>query len=64
MSGVASDLLALARALAFRQVTPAEAADRLIILAHRVYVSAAQAEEVSPVQDEMSAPPTPGDEEA
>jgi hypothetical protein len=43
MSSVASDLLALARALRAGQVTPAEAADRLLILAHRAHVSAAQA---------------------
>ena len=62
MSSVASDLLALARALAWDLVTPAEASDRLLILAHRVYVSAAQAEEASPVRDETPAPPPPADE--
>ena len=54
MSGVASDLLALARALRADLVTPAEAADRLLILAHRAHISAAQAQ-VSPVRDETCA---------
>ena len=54
MSGVVSDLLALARALRAGQVTPAETADRLFILAHRARISAAQAQ-VSPVRDETCA---------
>ena len=62
MSSVASDLLTLACALAVRQVTPAEAADRLLVLVHRVHVSAAQADEASPARDETPAPPTPDDE--
>ena len=57
MSGVASSLLALARALASGQVTPAEAADRLIILTHRVHISATQAR-VSPGGDGVPEPPT------
>jgi hypothetical protein len=60
MSGVASDLLALARALRAGLVTPAEAADRLLILAHRAHVSTAQAE-VSPVRDETRASSTVDD---
>ena len=54
MNGVASDLLGLARALRAGQVTPAEAADRLLILAHRAHTSAAQAQ-VSSVRDETCA---------
>jgi hypothetical protein len=60
MSGVASDLLALARALRAGLVTPAEAADRLFILAHRAHISTAQAE-VSPVRDETRASSTADD---
>jgi hypothetical protein len=58
MSGVASDLLALAPALRAGQVTPAEVADRLVILAHRVHIHATGAK-VSPVRDETLAPPLP-----
>jgi hypothetical protein len=63
VNGVASDLLALARALRARQVTPAEAADRLLILAHRAHVSVAQAG-ILPAREEMPVLPTPGDEGA
>jgi hypothetical protein len=63
MNGVASDLLALAQALTAGQVTPTEAADRLLILAHRAHVSAAQAG-ILPARDEIPAPPIPGDEGA
>jgi hypothetical protein len=61
MNGVASDLLALAHALRAGQVTPAGTVDRLLILAHRAHVSAAQAG-ILPARDEIPAPPTPGDE--
>jgi hypothetical protein len=54
VSSVVSDLLALARALRAGLVTPAEAADRLFILAHHAHISTAQAE-VSPMRDETSA---------
>ena len=62
MSGVASSLLALACALRASQVTPAEVADRLVILAHRVHIDAAQAK-VSPVRDGVPAPSTSDDGE-
>jgi hypothetical protein len=39
-------------------VTPAEVADRLVILAHRVHIHATGAK-VSPVRDETLAPPLP-----
>jgi hypothetical protein len=64
MNGVASDLLALARALRAGHVTPAGASDRLVILAHRVSISAAQAEETSSGWNETLAPPTTDDEGA
>ena len=63
MNGVASDLLALAQALTAGQVTPAEAADRLLILAHRAHVSVAQAEGL-PVRDKISTSSAPDDEGA
>jgi hypothetical protein len=63
MSSVASDLLALARALRAGQVTPAEAAGRLRVLAHRVHVSAAQAGTL-PVRDEMPVLSAPDDQGA
>jgi hypothetical protein len=61
MNGAASDLLALARALRAGQVTPAETADRLLILAHRAHVSAAQAG-ILPAREEMPVLPIPDDE--
>jgi hypothetical protein len=60
VSGVVSALLALARALRAGQVTPAEAADRLVILAHRVHISAAQAK-ISSVRDGVPALSTTDD---
>jgi hypothetical protein len=53
-----SALLALARALRVGQVTPAEVADRLVILAHRVHIHTTRAK-VSPVRDEILAPSLP-----
>jgi hypothetical protein len=60
VSGVASSLLALARALHTGQVTPTEAADRLVILAHRVHIDATQVK-ISSVRDGMPALSTTGD---
>jgi hypothetical protein len=59
MSGIMYDLLALARALRAGLVTPIEAADRLLILVHRVRASAVQVE-TSSGRDEPPAPPTAG----
>ena len=60
MSGAVSALLSLARGLRAGQVTPAEVADRLVILAHRVHIDAAQAK-VSHGRDGVPAPPTTDD---
>jgi hypothetical protein len=62
VSGAVSALLALTRALRAGQVTPAEAADRLVILAHRVHIHATQAK-VSPGRDGVPAPPAMDDGE-
>jgi len=59
MSGIMYDLLALARALRAGLVTPIEAADRLLILAHRVRASLVQVESSSG-RDESPAPSTAG----
>jgi hypothetical protein len=59
MSGMMYALLALAHALRAGLVTPVEAADRLLILAHRVRASVVQVE-ASSRRDESPAPSTAG----